>query len=208
MKHNCGRESSAVISSGKSLNFLLPLIVVSALLLSTACLCAPSVLSRGIQLEKIKLPPGFEISLYTVKVPGTRSMTLSQQGTLFVGTRDEGKVYAVLDRSKQNKADEVVTVAQGLTMPNGVAFLNGSLYVAEISRVLRFDNIEDRLHNPPKPVVVNDSFPTDRQHGWKFIRFGPDGKLYVPIGAPCNICLRDDPRYASIMRMNADGTGP
>jgi glucose/arabinose dehydrogenase len=92
-------------------------------------------------------------------------------------------------------------------MPNGVAFHNGALYVAEVNRVLRFDNIEARLKNPPQPVVVNDSFPTKKHHGWKFIRFGPDGKLYVPVGAPCNVCESDDQRFATIMRMNPDGTG-
>jgi glucose/arabinose dehydrogenase len=91
-------------------------------------------------------------------------------------------------------------------MPNGVAFRDGALYVAEVNRVLRFDRIESRLKNPPKPVVGNDSFPRDRHHGWKFIRFGPDGLLYVPVGAPCNVCLQKDPIYASITRMKADGT--
>jgi glucose/arabinose dehydrogenase len=88
-----------------------------------------------------------------------------------------------------------------------VAFREGALYVAEINRVLRYDGIEARLSDPPKPVVVNDGFPRDEHHGWKFIRFGPDGMLYVPVGAPCNVCERDDPRYASILRMRPDGTG-
>ncbi|MBI4965727.1 MAG: sorbosone dehydrogenase family protein [Desulfomonile tiedjei] len=206
MKPNEGRDLNPQKGTRKLLSVLLPLFLVAVVLFSTACLCAPSILGRGLHLDKIKLPPGFEISLYTDKVPGARSMTLSPKGVLFVGTREEGRVYAVIDRKKSNKADEVVTIAQGLTMPNGVAFRNGSLYVAEIGRVLRFDNIEDRIHNPPKPVVVSEGFPSDRHHGWKFIRFGPDGKLYVPVGAPCNICLRDDPRFATIMRMNPDGT--
>ena len=99
-----------------------------------------------------------------------------------------------------------ITIASGLSSPNGVAFRDGALYVAEISRVLRFDNIEARLKNPPAPVVVNDSFPDKSHHGWKFIRFGPDGKLYVPVGAPCNVCEEEDPRFASIMRMDPDGS--
>jgi glucose/arabinose dehydrogenase len=90
-------------------------------------------------------------------------------------------------------------------MPNGVAFRNGSLYVAEIDRVQRFDEIEKRLKDPPTPVVINDKYPSDEAHGWKFIRFGPDGKLYVPVGAPCNVCLKNDERYASITRINRDG---
>jgi len=158
-------------------------------------------------LNKIKLPPGFHISLYAENIEGARSLCLSPKGTLFVGTRGQGRVYAVLDTNRDFKADQIITIATGLNMPNGVAFRDGSLYVAEVNQVLRFDNIESRLSNPPKPVVVNDSFPDDQHHGWKFIRFGPDGLLYVPVGAPCNICERSDKRYASIMRMKPDGTG-
>jgi glucose/arabinose dehydrogenase len=133
-------------------------------------------------------------------------MTLSPEGVLFVSTR-ESRVYAVVDTNKDYKADNVITIASGLNSPNGVAFRNGSLYVAEISKVWRYDNIENNLNNPPNPVLISDGFPTDGHHGWKFIAFGPDNKLYVPVGAPCNICLRDnDERYASIMRMNPDGS--
>jgi len=129
------------------------------------------------------------------------------RGTVFVGSRSAGKVYALVDTKGAGRADAVYTIASGLDSPNGVAFKNGALYVAEINRVLRFDNIESRLANPPKPVVVNDSFPREGHHGWKFIRFGPDGRLYVPVGAPCNVCESKDPRFASIMRMNPDGSG-
>jgi glucose/arabinose dehydrogenase len=163
--------------------------------------------AQDLPLDKIILPKGFAIRVYANDVGGARSMTLSPNGTLFVGTRGEGKVYAVLDRDRDNKADKVITVAHGLNMPNGVAFRAGALYVAEINRVLRYDSIETRLADPPPPVVVNDTFPRDRHHGWKFVRFGPDGRLYVPVGAPCNICKERDQRYGSIMRMRADGTG-
>lgn len=159
------------------------------------------------QAGNITLPPGFRIAIYAGDVPGARSMALGPKGTLFVGTREEGKVYAILDRNRDNIADEVITIAKGLNMPNGVAFMGNALYVAEVHRVVRYDDIESRLSDPPRPVVVNDSFPQDRHHGWKFIRFGPDGLLYIPVGAPCNICESEDPRYASIMRMNRDGTG-
>ncbi len=161
--------------------------------------------ASGLPLNQIKLPPGFEINIYASNVPNARSMTLNPNGTLFVGTRNAGNVYAVLDRGKDNVADEVITLTRGLNMPNGVAFRDGSLYVAEVNRVLRYDNIEANLNNPPAPVVVNDSFPKDASHGWKFISFGPDGMLYVPVGAPCNVCKRDDERYATIMRMKPDG---
>jgi glucose/arabinose dehydrogenase len=160
----------------------------------------------ALHVEKIRLPAGFHIAVYAADVPGARSMVLSPGGTLFVGTRSDGKVYAVRDLNHDQKADEVDVIASGLNMPNGVALDGGSLYVAEVSRVLRFDSIEQRLKNPPRPVVVNDGFPGDGHHGWKFIRIGPDHKLYVPVGAPCNVCERSDTRYASIMRMNLDGS--
>jgi len=162
---------------------------------------------KELPLDNIKLPPGFEINIFAANVPNARSMTLSPDGTLFVGTRTAGNIYAILDHNHDNIADKVITIACGLNMPNGVAFSNGSLYVAEVNRILRYDNVEDHLKNMLGPVVVNDSFPKYRGHGWKFIRFGPDGMLYVPVGAPCNVCEQDDKRYASIMRMNPDGTG-
>jgi glucose/arabinose dehydrogenase len=138
-------------------------------------------------------------------VPGARSLALSPSGVLYVGTQ-EGKVYALVDRDRDGRADRVYTVAEGLHTPNGVAVKNGALYVAEISQVLRFDAMDEHLEHPGKPVAVGPAFPSDRAHGWKFIRFGPDGKLYVPVGAPCNICEIKDP-YASITRMGADGAG-
>lgn len=157
------------------------------------------------RLSSIRLPPGFRIETYAL-VPNARSMTLGDRGTLFVGTR-KGEVYAVLPGVTEGATRRVVTVARNLRSPNGVAFRNGALYVAEIHRILRYDGIEARLSDPPAPVVVNDSLPTDGHHGWKFIRFGPDGMLYIPVGAPCNVCERSDPRYAAVLRMRPDGTG-
>ena len=154
----------------------------------------------------ISLPDGFTISIYAGDVPNARSMTLSPNGALFVGTRENGSVYAVLDHDQDQQADEVITLAQRLNMPNGVAFKEGALYLAEVNRVWRYDDIEADLHNPPEPVLVSDAFPRDQHHGWKFIRFGPDGKLYVPVGAPCNACDTDDSIYGSITRMTADGS--
>jgi len=171
------------------------------ILLITASLAASA---RDLPLDTIKLPPGFTISLYADDVPGARSMALSPDGTLFVGTRGS-RVYALPNRSRGKRADGVIVLADDLATPNGVAFRDGALYVAEVNRILRFDGIESRLRNPPRPVVVNDRFPTDAHHGWKFIRFGPDGLLYVPVGAPCNICEPDPARYAAIFRMKPDG---
>jgi glucose/arabinose dehydrogenase len=157
-------------------------------------------------LENLRLPPGFSISVFADGVRDARSLALGEKGTVFVSTRARGSVYALVDSDQDGQSDEMYTIARGLNSPNGVAFRNGSLYVAETSRILRFDGIEERLDDPPEPVTVSDAFPTDRHHGWKFIAFGPDGKLYVPVGAPCNICEPDPDRYAVIMRMDADGS--
>ena len=157
------------------------------------------------RLTRIELPEGFRIRIYAEGVTGARSMSLSPDGTLFVGTRPHGRVYALRDEDGDLKAERVILLASDLNNPNGVAFKDGDLYVAEINRILRYRNIEAQLDNPPQPEIVNDAFPTDRSHGWKFIRFGPDGLLYVPVGAPCNICNRGDP-YALIGRLDTNGT--
>ncbi|MBN2440424.1 MAG: sorbosone dehydrogenase family protein [Spirochaetales bacterium] len=161
---------------------------------------------NALPLDTILLPAGFHIEIYYYPVPGARSLSLGKNGTVFVGTREK-KVYAITDIDNDYKGDSLFTIASGLFMPNGVAFFNDSLYVAEVNRVLRFDDIEKNLKKPPQPVVINNTFPDDRHHGWKFIAFGPDKKLYIPVGAPCNVCEREDKRYASIMRMEPDGTG-
>ena len=156
-------------------------------------------------LESVRLPTGFKIEVYSDQVPGARSMALGQRGTLFVGTRARGgKVYAV-SGTPGAAAPTVRTIANNLNTPNGVAFRDGALYVAEIHRLLRFDDIENALDNVPQPKVVRDDFPKDGHHGWRYIAFGPDGKLYLPIGAPCNVC--NEPKYGVITRMNADGSG-
>lgn len=161
-----------------------------------------------VQLDRIKLPPGFSIALFA-RVDNARQMALGRAdatgGLVFVGSMRAGKVHAVrFDSAYQSTG--VTTVASGLQMPVGVAYRDGALYVSAISRILRYDNIEQRLEHPPVPAVVTDRLPTETHHGWKFIAFGPDGKLYVPVGAPCNICEPDPQRYANILRMNPDGS--
>ena len=158
-------------------------------------------------LAALWVPRGFRIEIYAADVPGARSLAQSPGGTLFVGTREEGKIYAVLDEDRDFKADRVVVLADGLHMPNGVAFHGGDLYVAEVSRILKFADVEGNLAEPPRPAVIATRYPSDEHHGWKFIAFGPDGKLYVPVGAPCNVCLPEDELYATITRLNPDGSG-
>jgi len=162
---------------------------------------------HDLPLDRIRLPEGFSIDVFSADVPGARSMTLSPNGVLYVGTRQRsGPVYALVDRNSDGYADRVWKVATGLNTPNGVAWKDGALYVAEISRILRLDGIDERLDDPPRPAVVTDGYPTEGHHGWKFIAFGPDGWLYVPVGAPCNVCEARE-IFSSITRIRADGTG-
>ncbi|MBN3855555.1 sorbosone dehydrogenase family protein [Paraburkholderia sp. Ac-20340] len=158
-------------------------------------------------IERIKLPPGFHIAVLSDDVPAAREMTLSPHGILYVGSMD-GRVYAL--ELRDGKLVKRHVVASGLTMPVGVAWRDGALYVSAISSILRLDGIDTHLDDPPKPAVVTDQLPSERHHGWKFIAFGPDGKLYVPQGAPCNVCLpASDPQrthFAMIGRMDPDGS--
>ena len=162
-------------------------------------------LAENLQLKLIQLPPGFDIETFANDVPNARAMTLGTAGTLFVGSRSAGNVYALIDRNRDMRSDELYVIAEGLQAPSGVAFKDGALYVSAVDRIFRFDNIESHLENPPEPVTVTDMLPSDRHHGWKFIDFGPDEMLYIPVGAPCNVCIRPDP-YAGILRIDPKGS--
>ena len=162
--------------------------------------------SKTLPLDKIKLPAGFTIDVFA-EVENARSMALSPSGVIYVGNKDKDKVYAVKDTDGDFKADKKWVLATGLNMPNGVAFKDGDLYIAEVSRISKIPGVESKFANPPAPTTVKDDYPKETHHGWKYIAFGPDGKLYVPVGAPCNICESKDEVFASITRINADGTG-
>ena len=153
-------------------------------------------------LEKIKLPPGFSIDLWAT-VPDARALALGDKGTVFVGSRSAGNVYAI---TEQNGERQVRTIASKLKLPSGVAFHKGSLYVSAINRVLRFDQIEDNLDQPTQPIEIFDRLPKEDFHGWRYIAFGPDNLLYVSVGAPCDACEADQSKYAHIARMKPDGS--
>ena len=182
-----------------------PHLILMALVLGGCGISMPDDEAGPLRLDQIELPEGFSIEVYSDALPEARSLHWTEGGTLFVGTRRMGSVYALADTNGDHRADVTHTIASDLTMPNGVAVHEGDLYVAEVSRILRFDDIEARLDDPPQPVVVVDDLPDETHHGWKYIAFGPDGKLYVPVGAPCNIC-DPEPPFASILRMNPDGS--
>lgn len=154
---------------------------------------------RPIKLEKIKLPPNYHIEVFVKDIENARAMAFADDGTLFVGSRNAGNVYAV-------KNGKVEIIDKGLPMPSGLAFYEDDLYVGAISTIYKYPNILNNLENP-KREVVTEMFPSDTWHGWKYLRFGPDGKLYVPVGAACNVCDSANPIYGTINRINKDGSG-
>lgn len=156
-------------------------------------------------LTSLHVPAGFKLSVFADNLPNARSLALGDKGIVYVGTGVSGSVYAVEDSNHDGVADKSYTIAKDLYMPNGVAYKDGSLYVAEVNRIIRFDGITQALNKPPKPMVVYDKLPSDKHHGWKYLRFGPDSKLYTAIGAPCNMCKPEKP-YASLLRLNPDGS--
>jgi glucose/arabinose dehydrogenase len=154
----------------------------------------------SIPLGKITLPEGYHIELYAAGVTNARALDFAEDGTLFAGSMTAGNVYAI------SRDGKVTVVADSLEMPTGLDYFEGDLYVSEISRIIKFPNILQNLDKSPRPVVVNSDLPSDKWHGWKFIRIGPDRKIYVPVGAPCNVCLSEKPWYAAILMMNLDGS--
>jgi glucose/arabinose dehydrogenase len=176
--------------------------MLAVLLLSLMSLPVPA----ASRLDTLTLPAGFHVSAYSDQVPDAREMTLGAKGTVFVGSMNAGKVYALTDSLHNGHADKVRVIASGLQLPVGVAFHNGDLYVSAVSRIVVLRDIENHLDDPPKVELITDRLPSETQHGWRFIAFGPDDKLYVPIGAPCNICDKGH-SFAKLTRMDADGSG-
>ena len=150
---------------------------------------------------KLKLPANFHIEVYQSGVNNARSLRVDDKGTVFVSSRLVGNVYAIVDK---NGKREVKTLAKGLNSPNGIALHNGTLYIAEINKISKIDNIEAQLDNPPKPTVIYDDLPSDAPHGWKFLTVGPDNRLYFNVGAPCNICM-PPPTHAQLRSIDLDG---
>src|SRR5450631_246278 len=152
---------------------------------------------------KLKVPAGFNIEVYAAGMANARSLAAGDKGTVFVGTRLVGNVYAIANKDGKRS---VKVLASGLYRPNGVAFKDGALYIAELSKVSKIDKVEDNLDSPAKLTMIYDNLPKDEAHGWKFIGIGPDGKLYVPVGQPGNNVLHDD-AHGQIRRINLDGSG-
>lgn len=172
--------------------------------LKMAPVAAPPIPTAADQLPALQVPPGFKVEVFASGILDARNLREGDKGTIFVSSLFvAGKIYAVTGDAGNR---QVKTIAEKLFLPNGIEFKDGALYVATPKEILRYDGIEDSLDSPPEPAVVYDQLPGEIPHGWKSIMFGPDGKLYVPIGAPCNICDPPD-GYAQIFKINADGSG-
>ncbi|HEX2931307.1 MAG TPA: PQQ-dependent sugar dehydrogenase [Candidatus Binatia bacterium] len=159
--------------------------------------------SEKLQVSGLKVPKGFKVDVYASGIANARSLRLGDKGTVFVSNRQVDKVYAVVERDGKREAK---VIASGLDRPNGLAFHNGTLYIGEGTKISKLERIEEQLDNPPKPVVIYDDLPNHQSHGWKFIAIGPDNKLYINVGAPCNICIPPETN-AQIRRINLDGSG-
>lgn len=182
-------------------------VILSALFLINPCFTFAQQSSHQGLLKQLQVPAGFTLSVFADNLPNARSLALGDNGVVFIGTGSGDAVYAVQDSNNDGVADKRYVIASHLYMPNGVAYRDGSLYVAEVNRIIRFDHITQQLANPPKSVVVYDQFPSEQHHGWKYLRFGPDNKLYTSVGAPCNICEPDKAIFSSLVRLNTDGSG-
>lgn len=172
----------------------------------TAKVVYEPVVESDSELSFLDLPPGFQITYFAKDVPGARSISIGENGIIYVGTRSQGVVYALIDTDQDGRADERHVIAKNLKSPNGVVYHQGDLYVAEIHRIIKYSNISNNFESPGKPMIIFDQLPSDSHHGWRYMSLGPDNKLYLGIGAPCNVCDRADP-FASIVRINLDGTG-
>lgn len=183
-----------------------PTCLYAPLTLTVLALSSPGQ-AADLPLEQLQLPPGYQIEV-AARVDNARQLALVDKtdspGILFVGSRRAGKVVALKDSDHDGIYEQQYLIARDLDLPSGVTVRGQDLYVAALDKVWRYPNIVTRLDNPPQPELVTDDLPDDTHHGWKYLRFGPDNWLYLNIGAPCNICLSRDPRYASIIRLRPD----
>jgi glucose/arabinose dehydrogenase len=165
----------------------------------------PACFAQDVQLDSLRLPDGFSIAVYA-QLSSPRQMALGADGVVFVGSIQRGRVYAVVDNDGDGVAEDVSVIAEGLNIPNGVAFHQGDLYIGEINRISKISNVNSRIGSAQKTETLNDSLPNRRHHGFKYLQIGLDNKLYLPVGGPCNVCESEDV-FASIHRMNLDGSG-
>ena len=179
---------------------------------NTSSAAQPDANHTHIDLSTLSLPEGFSIEVLSDAVPNARQMVLSAGGTLYVGTMERGDVYALPNALEPNPPPPVV-IASDLVMPSGLAMKGNDLYVGALHRVLVLKGADAALESADPAAtgalpfeVLLDDLPDEPHDGWKYLGFSPEGALYIPVGAPCNICLSDDERFASILRLEPDGS--
>ena len=173
------------------------------ILITACCLITTNCVAQEVNLDQLRLPDGFSISVYA-DVENPRQLALGSNNTVFVGNL-RGRVYAVIDSNGDGAAEQVNTIAEGLNSPNGVAYYEGDLYIGEINRISKIRDINSKLNTLNQTETLNDSLPNRRHHGFKFLQVGPDGKMYLPVGAPCNVCEGEE-IFATLLNMDLDGS--
>ena len=167
--------------------------------LAFVCVMSAPVHSHELPLDKLVLPEGFTIDVFA-DVLNPRQLAMSTNGTVYVGSRRAGMLHALVDADSDGVAEDVIEIDTDLNLPSGIAWRDGDLYVGAVNQILVYRDIDTNFRNSPEPELLTDALPTERHHGWKYLAFGPDGMLYFNVGAPCNICLKDNPWYSTIMR--------
>ena len=177
--------------------------LLTALLFCLILLFAPFTKSLNLPLEKLKLPSGFQISIYA-ELQNPRQLAVSDYGIVYAGSLRAGNLYRLTDRDSNGVAESIQIIDNDLKLPTGVAFYNGDLYVGAVNEILVYKNIDHRFESKPEPIVLYDELPTETHHGWKYLGFSPNGRLYFNVGAPCNVCKPTNPWFATIMRISID----
>ena len=172
---------------------------VFSLLLLVPCFAR----SQDLPLEALRLPPGFQISVFA-ELTNPRQLALSESGIVYAGSFRAGNLYGVIDANSDGSADKVVTIDHDLTLPTGIAIQDGDLYVGAVDKLLVYQNIDQTFESSPEPFVLYDELPEETHHGWKYLGFSPEDHLFFNVGAPCNVCEKENPWFATIMSLDLD----
>lgn len=186
----------SLLGRGLRLIRLIPPHVFSLLLL-VPCFAR----SQDLPLEALRLPPGFQISVFA-ELTNPRQLALSESGIVYAGSFRAGNLYGVIDANSDGSADKVVTIDHDLTLPTGIAIQDGDLYVGAVDKLLVYQNIDQTFESSPEPFVLYDELPEETHHGWKYLGFSPEDQLFFNVGAPCNVCEKENPWFATIMSLD------
>ena len=159
--------------------------------------------SNDLPLETLRLPPGFQISVFA-ELTNPRQLAMSESGIVYAGSFKAGNLYGVIDANSDGYADKVIIIDRDLTMPTGIAIRDGDLYVGAVNKLLVYRDIDQTLKSNPEPFTLYDELPKETHHGWKYLGFSPEDNLFFNVGAPCNVCQEENPWFATIMSLDLD----